>query len=205
MSSYPTYGHPVWPAPMQPQYHGMRPDGFCHSCCHPVSQCCCGHRECRREAKELLNTGRDSVDKLIVSEPADVAADGERVAEDININREEDVLKRVQEMMGSVSGAATTVLSQSTLTELVRQSKAGYIGGGCCVHLSIECTAGQKGTFVTAAVLDSENTLLVWGKAFTEPGYYIKENIISTNPGAKVWLAVTNGIARLRWCEVFSC
>src|SRR5512143_3147441 len=57
MTSYPSYGNPVWPAAMQPHYHGAHQphhEGFCPACCHPMSQCCCGWRECRCESKELL-------------------------------------------------------------------------------------------------------------------------------------------------------
>ena len=89
------------------------------------------------------------------------------------------------------------------------------IGGGCCVHLSIEympipelmrkdlAAAGDVAT-VSVDVIDSESTVLGWEK-LVQPGYHIKEGIITTHPGALLSLKVINAIARVRWCEVFSC
>ncbi len=89
------------------------------------------------------------------------------------------------------------------------------IGGGCCVHLSIEYMPipGAGGpasgkpdqmSVVYAEVLDSESTLLGWAKV-VDSGYHIKECIITTNPGAILTVGAVNAIARVRWCEVFSC
>ena len=39
-----------WPAP----HHGHHQGGFCPSCCHPVSSCCCNAPGCYRVPKELL-------------------------------------------------------------------------------------------------------------------------------------------------------
>ena len=58
---------------------------------------------------------------------------------------------------------------------------------------------------MTVEVMDAEGTVLAWVKRGIQPGYYIKEGIISTNPGAKLRVAVRDATARVRWCEVFSC
>jgi hypothetical protein len=57
---------------------------------------------------------------------------------------------------------------------------------------------------VTVEVRDSEGSLLVWRKQFKE-GYHVKECIITTYPGARLSVIVKNAIARVRWCEIFSC
>ena len=85
-----------------------------------------------------------------------------------------------------------------------------FIGGGCCVHLSVEFmpipATGTTPGAVLVSVVDSEETVLQWMK-IVQPGsgYKIKEAIISTNPGAILHVAVLNVTARVRWCEVFSC
>ncbi len=94
------------------------------------------------------------------------------------------------------------------------RGKAGigkaFIGGGCCVHLSIEYTptnaASTAPALVMVVVQDSEKTTLGWMKqAEPQDGYVIKEAIITTKPGAHLTVLVVNMTARVRWCEVFSC
>jgi hypothetical protein len=90
---------------------------------------------------------------------------------------------------------------------------SAVIGGGCCVHLSIEYMPAQstqslsKGgvpALVAVAVIDSQGTILLWGKMGVE-GYTVKEDIVTTNPGARLTIVTLNAVARVRWCEVFSC
>jgi hypothetical protein len=87
------------------------------------------------------------------------------------------------------------------------------IGGGCCVQLSVEYMPARpvniegppKGNCdVTVTVDDSEGCSLTWEKIFHE-GYHVKESIITTYPGARLTVTVTGAIARVRWCEIFSC
>jgi hypothetical protein len=88
------------------------------------------------------------------------------------------------------------------------------IGGGCCVQLSVEYMPAQpvitvdsptdQKCAVTVVVVDSEGCSLTWHKVFQE-GYHVKESIITTYPGARLGVQVNNAIARVRWCEVFSC
>jgi hypothetical protein len=83
------------------------------------------------------------------------------------------------------------------------------IGGGCCVQLSVEympanLSLQDQVCNVTVEVQDSAGSFLVWRKQFKE-GYHVKECIITTYPGAKLAVLVNNAIARVRWCEIFSC
>jgi hypothetical protein len=80
-----------------------------------------------------------------------------------------------------------------------------FLGGGCCVHLSIEYTSVSPSAAVGVIVMDAEGSSLVWAKESIQPGYYIKEGILSTNPGAMLAVMVESAVARVRWCEVFSC
>ena len=59
---------------------------------------------------------------------------------------------------------------------------------------------------VLVRVTDSEATTLTWQKSVhPESIYQIRENIIATRPGAQLDVIVRNVVARVRWCEVFSC
>ena len=111
-------------------------------------------------------------------------------------------------------GTATRLSTSSLLSAANISGKLGtgkaFIGGGCCVHLSIEYTplnaASTASAFVGVIVQDSEKTTLGWLKQVDpQDGYQIKECIVTTKPGAHVVVAVLNVTARLRWCEVFSC
>jgi len=83
-----------------------------------------------------------------------------------------------------------------------------FIGGDCCVSLSVECaaTTSTAAFLVLVYVIDSDGTVLLWGrveKAGTT--YRVHDCIITTKPGAKLFVAAINCTARVRWCEVFSC
>jgi hypothetical protein len=108
-------------------------------------------------------------------------------------------------------GAAAGPVNRVLATALPRY-KLGYatafIGGGCCVHLSIEYSPSSPSTASAVAVLvqGSDDTSLAWLKV-EQPGagYQVKEGIIATNPGADLAVIVVNMTARVRWCEIFSC
>ena len=195
--------YPYMPAAMQ---------GFCQGCCHPKSMCCCGKRECRKEAKELLvqpTIGRN-----------DLGKDAQAQA---SLNR-----------MAFAAPFMASIVQPATAKESAKSEKAGdfamaapfaevaavgaadlklglgtaFIGGGCCVHLSIEYTPSTP-TVVSAVLIlvrDSEGTLLAWYKV-EQPGagYQIKECVVTTKPGADLAVIVLNMTARVRWCEIFSC
>jgi len=197
------------------KYHG-----FCHSCCHPVSKCCC-HRECRKESKELLVNALDR--PLISQELVEIERDS-RMNTILNVLTDKanmaDEEKKKEEDASAKDG--TPLLTNvgrlkhdGILVNPMKNSGKAVIGGGCCVHLSIEympipelrrkgiASAGDIAT-VSVNVIDSESTVLGWEK-LVQPGYHIKEGIITTHPGALLSLKVINAIARVRWCEVFSC
>lgn len=235
------FGMNAHPAMMYPHHDSH---GFCHSCCHPVSQCCCGHRQCRKEAKELLVSAQAAEDK-----PGTTSISGIRtysyVSADVGDEDTDIASSALSDLMRIVKGAgpagagvnlrgnigasadvdvADTNTNATNLTRnaanlttntridavsTARQPTAGagvaFIGGGCCVHLSVEYMSTNANAVVAVLVIDSENTALVWMKSAIQPGYYIKEGIISTKPGAILGVVVVNAIARVRWCEVFSC
>jgi hypothetical protein len=88
------------------------------------------------------------------------------------------------------------------------QEATAFIGGGCCVHLSVEYAPNTPTAVSKVAVIvqDVDGTHMAWEKT-EQPGagYQVKEGVISTRPGSKVTLAVSNMTARIRWCEIFSC
>lgn len=149
-------------------------------------------RECRRECKELLV---EPTTKAEATLPA-AETSGKLVmqsSETLTLNTNVDRLPT------ATSGTGT--------------GKA-IIGGGCCVQLSVEympaaavltvdSPTDQK-CAVTVEVIDSEGCSLMWPKVFQE-GYHVKESIITTYPGARLGVQVNNAVARVRWCEIFSC
>ncbi len=204
----------AWTAPApHAHHHPHNMHGFCQSCCHPKSMCCC-HRECRKEAKELLvqsTLSRSGLDKdssvaqslrsmnfatpfvAGIIAPATGKVD---VSDDLTNLRDASFATPIAQ----VSAAAADQLRFGVGT--------GFIGGGCCVHLSVEYTPTTPtvASAVMILVRDSEGTILAWYKA-EQPGagYQVKECVVTTKPGADLFVIVLNMTARVRWCEVFSC
>ena len=178
----PTYTGAGLAYPPQPAGHGGH--GFCNACCHPASKCCC-HRECRKESREILaqsTEGRGDIKDA-----------------------------RLAGTFARASAFATVgAIGQPNANE--PEPKAGaasaFIGGACCVYLSIEYVPSSPTATSQVIVLveDGEGTMLGWGrKEQPGAGYTIKECIITTKPGADLSVAVMNMTARVRWCEIFSC
>jgi hypothetical protein len=159
--------------------------GLCPGCGQPHGKCCCGTRECRKEPKELL---------------VDAAA-----AKTLAGAQAQPSLSLMANLSPQLTGADTALTAASRGSV---STGTAFIGGGCCVHLSIEYAAQTptQASIVLVGVKDADGTTLIWAKA-EQPGagYRIKENIITTKPGATVTVEVSNATARLRWCEVFSC
>ena len=179
---------PSFPGPMM-GHHPHHGHGFCHSCCHPRSQCQCHRRECRKESKELLVNSTAAAS----TGTAEVKPSAEGVLNLLKARAE--VLATNLEPIGSVDrkNAATDT---------------AFIGGGCCVHLSVEYMANNpaSASLIEIIVRDSENTFLGWGKQESAGApYRIHEGIITTKPGAKLFVAAVNATVRVRWCEIFSC
>ena len=113
----------------------------------------------------------------------------------------------------TLSNVAKTGISSNevlAIGQLASNEGRTVIGGGCCVSLSIEympsnfSLASTQIAAVEVLVQDSGGTVLAWERQFKQ-GYHIQECIITTNPGAILLVRVNNAIARVRWCEVFSC
>ena len=181
-------GAPIF-APVMP-LQPFAPHGFCHGCGHPHKSCVCGWRECRKEAKELLVAATTA--KAGNTTPGTVEKSAELGATTLS------------PLNLKFSSAATI----EALGSVARGTGVAFIGGGCCVHLSVEYApeVATKACAVAVGVKDSEGTVLIWEKL--EPAgihYQVKEGIITTKPGAALMLLVANAVARVRWCEIFSC
>jgi len=106
----------------------------------------------------------------------------------------------------NLAGTDEPVSQQQTPSNVGR----AVIGGGCCVSLSIEympsnpSLSNTQTCVVVVEVTDSAGTLMAWKRQFKD-GYHVQECIITTNPGAILAVRVNNAIARVRWCEIFSC
>jgi hypothetical protein len=184
---------PPFAGPMTGHAHPAAPHGFCHSCCHPVSQCQCHRRECRKEARELL------VNAAAASDTGTGVAAGAATVGNGTLN--------LLRSRAAVMTNATT-LENAVINRKDAATATAFIGGGCCVHLSVEYIANDptQASAVEILVADSEGTLLGWGRleAAGTP-YRIKEDIITTKPGAKLAVTAVNATARVRWCEIFIC
>jgi hypothetical protein len=194
-------GHPGPMMPGLPIYPGHMGHGFCHGCGHPKSKCVCGCRECRKESKELLVKADQKI--------GDLRQTG-AFTQMMQAHATQPIVMNLQ-MAGlqaaTVAGRETAVL-EATAAALQVGLGTAFIGGGCCVHLSVEYmpTSPAAQSLIAVLVQDSDGTLLAWAR--TEKagvGYQVKECIITTKPGATVTILVVNMTARLRWCEVFSC
>lgn len=200
---YRTYtGH--WPAPAAPWgTPGIPHGGHCQGCGQPHATCCC--RECRTEAKELVVKAqpRDAPQTpgaIQSSSPLGFMAmrtvlDGARLQDELGAGAKVDMQR----------AAIDTAAAQQTPGLGMGEA---FIGGGCCVSLSIEYTPSSPTVTAIVGVLvrDAEGTLMAWLRT-EQPGagYKVKEGIIATNPGATLVLVVVNATARVRWCETFSC
>jgi hypothetical protein len=212
--------NPVKPWPGQsPGYgpHAQQYHGFCPSCRHPIAQCVC-HRDCRKIEKELLVQPTAVVGQETPGTTAGIAAkDLPTEAAKTKLFALMDLISPAEVASGDEKAADTdtSLYSINKLRQAVIRQAVPYgiqstvIGGGCCVHLSIEymplspllSTPSLSG----ALVMDSEVNMLAWGKFFTDDGYHVKECIISTNPGAYLWVVSINSVTRVRWCEIISC
>jgi xanthine/CO dehydrogenase XdhC/CoxF family maturation factor len=169
---------------------GHHSPGTCRSCGQPSGQCGCGCRECRKESKELVvrssvaagqDTKLNTVLAAAMQQPHNLAG-----------------LRGIEEPRPAAAAAAGAEKAIDT----------AFIGGGCCVHLSVEYApvVPTAQSVIMIIVTDSEGTLLAWAKTEQPGGHYqVKENVVTTKPGATVLVAVSNATARVRWCEVFSC
>jgi hypothetical protein len=181
------------------------------------------HRECRKIEKELL--------VLPGAKPPKEEIDPSTGADILHTNRDASTRKvmalmdligpsEINTNMGSEKAAETNNITMSVIEKFRDSIAIGripasmqttIIGGGCCVHLSMEympllpAALANNVAMIGAMVMDSKGTVLGWGKIFTDEGHQVKECVISTNPGAYLTVIAANAIARARWCEIVSC
>ncbi len=182
-----------------PHYHG-----FCPHCCHPAGACCCGAPQCRKEAKEVVVMpevkARDRSAILMHQVAASI----------LSMQTAAEAAPEAAETETPLSVLRMQKIDEKTLARTNLGMATAFLGGGCCVHLSAEympagATASAQG-IILVAVTDSGGTVLAWAQVVgADSGYQIKENIITTNPGAKLLVYAINVMARVRWCEIFSC
>jgi hypothetical protein len=175
------------PTPFVPAMH-FGP-GTCKFCGHPSGQCRCGCRECRKEAKELVVESRGTGRAV-----GTVAGQSFRLLAEANST--------------AAGGTAPAAGTPGAAPAPAAGTAKAFIGGGCCVHISIEYAPATPtaAALVGVIVTDTEGTTLAWEK-IEQPGahYQVKENVVTTKPGATVTVLAVNATARIRWCEVFSC
>lgn len=234
------HGSLPYPGPYAPAFMpgpwGAHYPGHCGHCGQPMSMCRCAVRECRRESRELLvgpstssSADQSKLEILKGVRDASELADESALAAGLLAamenggaagsletpapgNENDDAAaKRTLER-----AAAASLAQLNPVAAQAQRVGAGnaFIGGSCCVHLSIEIApigpiadpATEK-TAVVVTVRGSDGTLIAWGKTMGPgDGYQIKEDILVTKPGAVASLQVSGQLyARLRWCEVFSC
>lgn len=222
---------PLKPRPGQsPGYapHAQHYHGFCPSCSHPIAQCVC-HRECKKIDKELLvvpgivGGPKEEVDPTTGAGIVGGAnfAGMSKEATNKRIFALMDLISPVETATGDEKAARSdTNVSMKLINQLregivIGQTPYGMqttvIGGGCCVHLSMEympvlpAPLSVSLSMSAAMVMDSQGTIMGWGKFFTDGGHHVKECVISTNPGAWLMVLSVNSVTRVRWCEIISC
>lgn len=190
-----------------PHYHG-----FCHGCGHPAHLCCCHHPHCRSEAKELLVEPMAwTADKKSALVKDELTLTIATMASTMLEKKSSTVDLSLLKAMTLSTNAATVAGTANTPAQTIALGLgSGFIGGGCCVHLSIEYmpynVLADANALVIVGVMDSDATLMTWAKVIgAQSGYQIKEDIITTFAGARLVALCYNMIARVRWCEVFSC
>ena len=154
--------------------------GLCKRCGCNSADCRCGCRQCRKEAKELTYTA------------------------DPKANVRDNAVGGLAAAHLAAAAAGPVGTGQQPYPAPV----TAFIGGGCCVHISLEyapITATVQSA-VAVLVRDTEGTVMLWEK-IDPPGthYQVKENVVTTKPGATILLLAVNATVRARWCEVFSC
>ena len=182
-------------------HHGAAGYGFCAGCGHPRADCCCGCRECRKEAKELLVEPTTSRANL-KSDPNLAGAVGRMSMFTSFANAVESGGAKAV----GVDASPAPILTTPGLTAGKIGLGTAFIGGGCCVHLSVEYTPTGTADGVVGVLVQDQDTELAWIKKVSAGlGYQIKEGVATTKPGAHLTALAVGATLRVRWCEVFSC
>ncbi len=199
----------------------------CQGCGHPISQCCC-HMTCKQVDRELLveaQTKQATPDGAASASTLQLLSQTQRVTQQVlNIMQKVDFSGMEEKDVEKASLNINTPQLDQTATlpqqfELLRKlvtasrlpigADTAIIGGLCCVKLSLEympiSPLVTQPSFVAVSVMDSQGTVMAWGKIFQNGDHQYKEAIITVNPGAKLMAVAVNAIGRVRWCETISC
>lgn len=103
--------------------------------------------------------------------------------------------------------AGTLVVSPYELS-VAPEGEAGeaLVGGTGPARLTLEYLAadGAEAASITLSV-EADGSTSTWEEASPAPGYQVKRDLMSVNPGTRLRLEVTDAMARLRWCETLCC
>ena len=157
--------------PFAPHGHAYGP-GVCKRCGCASADCRCGCRQCRKEAKELTYTA--------AADPRGAVRDNAAVG------------LAAAHLMSAAAAAPGAAAAAAPAT--------AFVGGGCCVHISLEyapITATAQSA-VAILVRDTEGTVMLWEK-INPPGthYQVKECVVTTKPGVSILLFAINATVRV--------
>jgi hypothetical protein len=151
-----------------------------------------------KEAKELLVQPTTSGSDLKNATGASTAA--ERMAMFTSFAH------AVEGLDAAAKTSPDALLTSGAIREGRVGLQSGFIGGGCCVHVSVEYTPAGAADGLVAVVVKDQDTELAWLKKVSPGlGYQIKEGVVTTKPGAQLAVMAIGATLRARWCEVFSC
>lgn len=84
-----------------------------------------------------------------------------------------------------------------------------FIGGLSDAKLTLEYRANTAPPPATSkvevSISDLNGTVTSWQETPIPDGYNVKSDFPSVAPGSMISITVTEGTARLRWCEVLEC
>jgi hypothetical protein len=173
----------MWPMPMVPPWGAA--SMHAGSC-----------RQCRKESRELLVSQTSGDDRQREVGRNFMAAMAEMAGQAGSGEAEE----RAESNAAAGAAAVANQVAQGT--------GQAFIGGGCCVSLSVEYAPNSPTVAATVSILvfGSDGTSLAWQRV-EQPGvgYTVKECVITANPGSNLLVVAQNCTARVRWCEIFSC
>ena len=184
-----------------PHYHEYFPTG-----CQPARTCACEPPRCRREARELLVQAQAASTRLTGNDLA--TATSAMATMRVTQTGTSAASQGANAPAGTDTAPPASVFTDAD--PATAATAGAFIGGGCCVYLSIEyMPSNPLGTatgVVIVLVADHDKTIMMWARVVdANAGYHIQEDIITTHPGAKLTVVVLNVTARVRWSETFSC
>ena len=97
-------------------------------------------------------------------------------------------------------------LVEEIAVDTTTTTKDALVGGTQPAHLTVEylVDTGITDASVTVTIV-SDGTTTTWSDTSSAAGYHVNDTLAAVKPGSKVTLAVTDALARLRWCETICC